>query len=346
MTRGGGKRVSATTGQERHVPVLLPQVLDALNPQSNETYIDATFGAGGYSKAILEAAPCSLLSVDRDCDSIVEGQHLVDSFSPRLMLFQGRFSKIEEIAKAAGLEAVDGIVFDLGVSSMQLDRSERGFSFMREGPLDMRMGKDGETAAEVLARLSEKELADIFFKLGEERRSRAIAKAIVVQRETAPLVSTFDLANLVERVLGRRPDEAKHPATRVFQALRLFINRELDELVDGLQAAERLLKVGGRLVVVTFHSLEDRIVKRFLTEKSGNKANPSRHIPMDNLSKKSGENRSCFQLVNRRAVKPNDREIKNNPRARSAHLRWGVRTQAPAYKLDHQSLGLPEIGKS
>lgn len=343
MTECGGERVSTTEGQIRHVPVLLSEVLEALAPQKGERYIDATFGAGGYSQAILETADCQLLSLDRDADAILEGENLAAQFSPRLTLFQGRFGKMAEIAKSAGFEAVDGAVFDLGVSSMQLDRPERGFSFMRDGPLDMRMGKDGETAADIIARLSEQDLADIFYRLGEERRSRAIAKAIVTQRETQAFTRTSDLADLVERVLGRRPDDPKHPATRVFQALRLFVNRELEELVAGLHEAEQVLKPGGRLVVVTFHSLEDRIVKRFLTLKSGREAKPSRHIPANFIGEKAQENAPCFRLINRRAVKPKDCEVLNNPRARSAKLRAAERTQAECYELESGVLGLPKI---
>ena len=340
MTGRGGQRDYTTSGSGRHVPVLLAQVLKALAVNDDETYLDGTFGAGGYTRAILETAECKVLAVDRDITAISGGQALVSQFSGRLSLLQGRFSSMKEIAQSDGISGLDGIVLDLGVSSMQLDHAERGFSFMRDGPLDMRMGQDGETAGDILARLSEKDLSNIFWKLGEERRSRAIAKVIVAEREKEPLIRTAQLAKIVERVLGRRPDDAKHPATRVFQALRLFINRELEELVDGLHAAEQVLKPGGRLVVVTFHSLEDRIVKRFFHLKGARKPRPSRHFP----GHIDEEKEPCFELINHKAVKPKESEVLANPRARSAQLRAGIRTKAPAFRLDAKALGLPQIG--
>lgn len=343
MTGCGRQRDTAASGQTRHVPVLLSEMLAALLPKDGETYLDATFGAGGYSKAILKSAKCQILAIDRDPDVLGAGQQVLDTFPSQLTLFQGRFSQMEHIANSAKLADFDGIVLDIGVSSMQLDQPERGFSFMRDGPLDMRMGKDGESAADILMRLEEKDLADIFFKLGEERRSRAIAKAIVAQRKQHPLTRTSELAGLVEAILGRRPDDTKHPATRVFQALRLFVNRELTELVEGLHAAEKLLKPGGRLVVVTFHSLEDRIVKRFLTLKSGKAANPSRHMPADLSTQDNTADQACFQLINRRAVKAGDQEVSNNPRARSAQLRAAVRTTAQAYAVNKRNLGVPDV---
>ncbi len=339
MTDHGVNTNSTIAGPQRHVPVLLNEVLTSLKPQKDEVYVDGTFGAGGYSRAILEAATCNVIGIDRDPDAILGAEPLLKDFPDRLTLLQGRFGAMQEIVNSAGTELVDGVVLDLGVSSMQLDEGERGFSFMRNGPLDMRMGKDGETAAEVIDRLEAEELADIFWKLGEERRSRAIARAIVKQRESEPIETTRDLAALVEGVLGKRPGDQKHPATRVFQALRLFINCELQELVDGLHAAEKLLKPGGRLVVVTFHSLEDRIVKRFFAEKTGKVARPSRHLP--------GEIHQniipCFQNINRKAVKPTEGEIHNNVRARSAQLRAGIRLDAPSSLVDARKLGLPDV---
>ena len=339
MTSHGVKRASTITGPVRHVPVLMSQVLQSLQPQKNEVYVDGTFGAGGYSRAILEAAECQVIGIDRDPTAITGAEEITKEFQDRLTLFQGRFGGMDGIIQSAGLDKVDGVVLDLGVSSMQLDEGDRGFSFMRDGPLDMRMGKDGESAAELIARLDDKVLADIFWKLGEEKRSRAIARAIVKRREETPIERTLDLANLIEKVLGRKPGDQKHPATRTFQALRLFINQELQQLVDGLHAAEKILKPGGRLVVVTFHSLEDRIVKRFLTHKTGRTARPSRHFPGD-----GGENITpSFQNINRKPVKPSDTEIAENPRARSAQLRAAVKLDSPAYKLDNSKLGLPEI---
>lgn len=339
MTDHGVERDITINGPVRHVPVLLAEVLKAIEPKEGGIYVDGTFGAGGYSTAILEAAPCRLIGIDRDPDAIAGAQPLLEKFKDRLELFQGRFSQMEEIITSSGHDKVDGVVLDLGVSSMQLDEGERGFSFMRDGPLDMRMGKDGETAAEIIARLEEKELADIFYRLGEERRSRAIAKAIVKHRQDNEITRTSELAHLVEKVLGRSPKEQKHPATRVFQALRLFINQELQELVDALHAAENILKPGGRLVIVTFHSLEDRIVKRFITQKTGRAARPSRHFPGEIPQ----EDEPCFQIINRKAVKPKDEEILNNPRARSAQLRAAIRTETPGALLEPKLLGLPQI---
>ena len=339
MTSHGVKRASTINGPVRHVPVLLNQVLQSLQPQENEVYVDGTFGAGGYSRAILEAAGCQVIGIDRDPEAISGADDITKEFHDRLTLFQGRFGEMEGIVKSAGLEKVDGVVLDLGVSSMQLDEGERGFSFMRDGPLDMRMGRDGESAAELIARLDDKVLADIFWKLGEEKRSRAIARAIVKRREEKPIERTLDLANLIEQVLGRKPGDQKHPATRTFQALRLFINQELQQLVDGLHAAEKILKPGGRLVVVTFHSLEDRIVKRFLTHKTGRNSRPSRHLPGD-----GGENITpSFQNINRKAAKPTEGEVSDNPRARSAQLRAAIRQDAPAYVLETKKLGLPQM---
>ncbi len=339
MTDHGVERDITISGPVRHVPVLLAEVIEALSPKDGEVYIDGTFGAGGYSRSILEAADCRLIGVDRDPDAIEGAKPLIEEFPDRLKVIQGRFSTLDEVAKSAGEDLVDGVVLDLGVSSMQLDEGERGFSFMRDGPLDMRMGKDGETAAEIVARLEEQELADIFYRLGEERRSRAIARAIVAHRKTAEITRTSELADIVEGVLGRKPNDPKHPATRVFQALRLFINQELEELVEALHSAERILKPGGRLVVVTFHSLEDRIVKRFCAQKCGRISRPSRHLPGDN----SQEEKPSFQFVNRKAVKPGDNEILNNPRARSAQLRAVIRQDTPGGRLEPKMLGLPQI---
>ena len=276
-----------------------------------------------------------MIAIDRDPDAIVEGAPLAALFGGRLMLVNARYSDMDAIAAALGLEAVDGVALDLGVSSMQLDRSERGFSFMKDAPLDMRMGKDGPTAADIVNTLSEKELAGIIGRLGEERRARAIAKAIVKRRAEKPIETTGELAEIVARVVGRKSDETKHPATRTFQALRLYLNEELEELAKGLAAAW-LLKAGGQLVVVTFHSLEDRIAKRFFA---------SRSAPAQRLATFPEQGRAApapsFRLLNRRPLEPNQREIAENPRARSARLAAAERTEAPSHPLDLAALGVP-----
>jgi 16S rRNA (cytosine1402-N4)-methyltransferase len=249
---------------------------------------------------------------------------------------------MENIAASEGFSSVDGVTLDLGVSSMQLDEPARGFSFMREGPLDMRMGEGGPTASDIVNALPEQELAEIIGRLGEERRARAIAKAIVARRADQPITTTAELADIVARVLGRKRDETKHPATRTFQALRLYLNEELDELARGLSAAERLLRAGGRLAVVTFHSLEDRIAKRFLASRSSPPPRASRHMPearAENIA-------PSFRLLNRRPLEPNRAEIARNPRARSARLRAAERTEASAHPLDLAALGVPRLGMS
>ncbi|MFD0987749.1 16S rRNA (cytosine(1402)-N(4))-methyltransferase RsmH [Methyloligella solikamskensis] len=337
MMAGHGE--GAVGGPARHIPVMLSEVIENLHPTSGETIIDGTFGAGGYTRAILEAADCNVVAIDRDPRAIAGGEALAEEFPDKLKLTLGRFAEMEQIAEALDIEAVNGIVLDLGVSSMQLDEAERGFSFMQDGPLDMRMGASGPTAAEIVNERPEKEIADILFQLGEERRSRAIAKAIVAARAEAPIERTGQLADLVEKVLGRKRDEAKHPATRTFQALRLYLNAELAELAEGLSAAERLLAPGGRLVVVTFHSLEDRIAKRFFASRSKPEPKGSRHMP------DSGERGPApsFELPSRKPIGPSKQEIQGNPRSRSARLRAGIRTEAPAHRSDLAALGLPAL---
>ena len=317
--RGIWREGQAVSGGVRHIPVLLSEVLQCLNPGDGARFIDATFGAGGYSQAILAAARCEVLALDRDPEAIAGGESLCAAFGSRLTLSQTQFSRMRDAALGTGWASVDGIVLDLGVSSMQLDQAERGFSFMRDGPLDMRMSREGLTAAEVINTFEKDTLADILFQLGEERRSRAIAAAIVRDRLDAPFERTEQLAALVVRILGHRPGD-HHPATRTFQALRLFVNDELGELARGLQAAEGLLKPGGRLAVVTFHSLEDRIVKHFFTERSGKTAGRSRHLPSQvSLLDKT------FEVRDRKGIAPSLEEVLVNPRARSARLRWGIR---------------------
>lgn len=342
--RGTQGDLSAARGEaknrSRHTPVLLLSVLEQLRPRDGAAYIDATFGAGGYTHAILDAANCRVLAIDRDPAAVAGGAGLAAAFPGRLDIRQGPFSELATIATDAGLPEVDGIVFDLGVSSMQIDEPERGFSFQSDGPLDMRMSREGPTAADLVNTLDEAELADILFHFGEERRSRAIARAIVRARSQEPLTRTLQLARVVSQVLGGRKIEGRHPATRTFQALRIAVNDELGEVAAGLAAAERLLKPGGRLVVVTFHSLEDRIVKRFLAERAGKTAIGSRHLPHV-----AQQRAPSFQIVNQRPVTPDEEEIADNPRARSAKLRAGERTDAPSWPLNTAELGLPPIAR-
>ncbi len=351
MTDGGAPQDrpaggSSQEGPGRHIPVLLAEVLAHLKPVDGEIYVDGTFGAGGYTRALLEAAQCNVLAIDRDRDAIADGIDMVLDYAPRLDLFEGCFSDMVQIAHGAGAELVDGIVLDIGVSSMHLDQGARGFSFQKDGPLDMRMSGDkgqhgGPSAADVLASAEEAEIADILYYLGEERRSRAIARAIVKRREEeGPLATTLELAGLVAKVLGHKRGDPKHPATRTFQALRIYVNDELGELLGALQAGEALLKPGGRLVVVTFHSLEDRIVKKFFAARCGKHSQGSRHHPPENIQLSP----PSFQFVNRRPVSPNKTETQVNPRARSAKLRAVTRTDAPAWSArDEDDLAIPRL---
>src|ERR1700682_1284653 len=307
----------------RHVSVLGREAVEMLTPRDGGIYLDATFGAGGYSRAILETPGTRVIGIDRDRSAITGGFDLVDRSDGRLTLVEDRFSNLAEICAAQGIDLVDGVVMDVGVSSMQLDEADRGFSFRLGGPLDMRMGHDGPTAAGVIAKASETDLANIIYIFGEERHSRAVARAMVAARKEAPIVTTRALADTVSRAVRSKPGEI-HPATRTFQALRIFVNEELDELHLALSAAERVLKPGGRLVVVSFHSLEDRIVKNFLTER-GKSGGGSRHLP------EVAQAASSFQILTKRPLTPGDAEISANPRARSAKLRAAERTQAAAH---------------
>ena len=318
------------TSAQRHISVLGREAVEWLAPRAGGIYVDATFGAGGYSRAILDVPGTRLIGIDRDRTAIAGGFDLVDRSEGRLVLVQDRFSHLADVCAAQGVDAVDGVVMDVGVSSMQLDRAERGFSFRFDGPLDMRMGQEGPTAADVVAKASETELANIIYIYGEERNSRRIARAVVAARNEAPIATTRALANLVSRVVRAKPNEI-HPATRTFQALRIFVNEELDELHEALSAAERVLKPGGRLVVVSFHSLEDRIVKNFLTGR-GKVSAGSRHHP------EVAQAATSFEILTKRPVTPDEAEISANPRARSAKLRAAERTAAPAHGED----SLPE----
>lgn len=320
-----------------HVPVMLAEVLRALAPQAGERIIDGTFGAGGYTKAILAHADCNVLAIDRDVTAIEAGGPLLDASSGRLQLAHGAFSDLEHLARSAGWDSVDGIVLDIGVSSMQLDQAERGFSFQKDGPLDMRMGQDGANAADAVNTLSETDLANVIFRYGEERKSRIIAKRIVEARERAPFARTKPLADLIADTIGRRQKDTIHPATRTFQALRIFVNQELHELADALFAAERILHAGGRLVIVAFHSLEDRIVKRFFADRTRTTAGGSRHLPQETVAP------ATFSQMRRGTILPSDAEARQNPRARSARLRFAIRTQEAARDSDAALLGLADF---
>jgi len=325
LARDGGMIPSAS----RHIPVLGRQAIEMLSPRDGGVYVDATFGAGGYSGAILEVKGTRIIGIDRDRSAVAGGFDLVERSGGRLTLVEDRFSNLTEICAAQGFEAVDGVVMDVGVSSMQLDEAGRGFSFRLDGPLDMRMGHDGPTAADVVAKASETDLANIIYIFGEERHSRGVARAIVAARKQAPIATTRALADIVGKVVRAKPNEI-HPATRTFQALRIFVNQELDELHLGLSAAERVLKPGGRLVVVSFHSLEDRIVKNFLVERA-KAGGGSRHLP------EIAQGAPSFVILTKRPITADDREISANPRARSAKLRAAERTAAAA----HAAAALP-----
>jgi 16S rRNA (cytosine1402-N4)-methyltransferase len=315
---------SAGANQAPHVPVLVDQVVAALNLKDAGVAVDGTFGAGGYTRAMLGAGTGRVIAFDRDPDAIAEGASLVPDAvdSGRLTLINERFSQMDRVLAERGIETVDAIALDIGVSSMQLDRADRGFSFSADGPLDMRMSRSGLTAAEFLNAADEAEIARILKEYGEEPRARAIARAIVAAR---PVERTAELAAIVRRAAGFRPGAKTDPATRTFQAIRIHLNAELDELEQGLAAAERALAPGGRLAVVTFHSLEDRIVKRFFRERSGGTPAGSRHRPVQHDPREP-----TFERV-AKPVSPTERELAANPRARSARLRSAVRTSAPAW---------------
>ncbi|CAH1666379.1 MULTISPECIES: 16S rRNA (cytosine(1402)-N(4))-methyltransferase RsmH [unclassified Chelatococcus] len=345
--RGGGQAgdgpADTAGGPARHIPVLLEEVLDALAPQPGGSYLDGTFGAGGYTGAILKAADgVRVVALDRDPDAIRDGRPLVEAAAGRLHLIEGRFGDLEDHAAEAGFLPLDGVVLDIGVSSMQVDQGERGFSFRNDGPLDMRMEQAGRSAADIVNEADEGEIADILYHFGEERRSRAIARAILEARRRAPIRTTGELADLVAGIVRAEPN-GPHPATRSFQALRIAVNDELGELVRALHAAERVLKPGGRLVVVTFHSLEDRIVKQFMARRSARTAGVSRHLPGEAVDD------ATFTLATRGPVIASETELRANPRARSAKLRAAERTTAPPRAEDEDVLALaalPEAGRA
>lgn len=307
-----------------HAPVLVEEVVRVLAPKDGAAYVDATFGAGGYSRALLQAAECTIWAIDRDPEAKKHSEALARDFPGRVALLQGRFGDMKSLLSNVGVERIGGVAIDLGVSSMQLDDPARGFSFRFSGPLDMRMEQDGPTAADVVNTMAEKELADVIYQYGEERASRKIARAIVELREKTPITRTEELAGLVRSIVRGGKDKID-PATRTFQALRIHVNDELGEIDRGLRAAEAVLAPGGRLAVVSFHSLEDRLVKRFLRARGGMQARGSRHLP-----EATNENIAppTFHVTDKRGINASNEEIMNNPRSRSARLRWAERTGA------------------
>jgi 16S rRNA (cytosine1402-N4)-methyltransferase len=321
-----GAEPAAVAGQP-HIPVMLGEALAALNVQPGGVYIDGTFGAGGYTRAILDAAPeTRVIAIDRDPDAIRNGQGLVERYAGRLMLLPGRFGHLADLAAEAGHAKVDGVVLDIGVSSMQFDQAMRGFSFRFDGPLDMRMEQEGTSAADIVNGYDEAEIADILYHFGEERLSRLIARAIVTDRKATPFTTTKQLADLLSRIIRTRPGDI-HPATRTFQALRIAVNDELGELVRALHGAEAALKPEGRLAVVSFHSLEDRIAKVFFAARSG-RGGGSRHAPV------AATGDATFRLDGKWPVAASEAEAAGNPRARSAKLRAAIRTAAPARGIE------------
>jgi 16S rRNA (cytosine1402-N4)-methyltransferase len=322
-----------------HIPVLLAEVLAALAPRDGEIHVDGTFGAGGYTRAILGAANCRVVAIDRDPTAVARGQALSAESGGRLDMIEGRFGDLDVLVAGHGITAVDGIALDIGVSSMQVDEAERGFSFAKDGPLDMRMEATGLSAADIVNTTEEDELANLIFQYGEERHSRRVAHAIVAIRREQKFTRTTELARIIRKAVPKSADGID-PATRTFQALRIVVNDELGELRRGLAAAERLLSPGGRLAVVTFHSLEDRVVKDFFKQRSGAGARPSRHLPIMDVGPAP-----TFTLSSRRAIRPGEDEIARNPRARSAKLRVALRTTTPAPEDAAPASGPPRRGE-
>ncbi len=362
MTRDGDRGVAsrAPNGERaRHIPVLLSEVVESISARDGDIIIDGTYGAGGYSSAILASAQCRVLAFDRDITAVRAASAMCAQYPNRLTVVNRPFSEMEDIARIEEtpngqpiIEApfVDAVVLDIGVSSMQIDEADRGFTFMHDGPLDMRMSAAidpltgvapesgvGESAADFLNSADEETIANVIYTFGEEHKSRSIARAIVKARTEKPLTRTSELADIVLKVFHGRKIDGRHPATRTFQALRIYVNDELGELATALSAAEKILKPGGRLVVVTFHSLEDRIVKRFLTERSGKVQGSSRHLPEQLIKSEQ----PSFRIVNSRPLTPSKGELDLNPRARSARLRAAVRTEAAPWPLDLDAIEVP-----
>ena len=322
--------------EDPHIPVLIGPLVDAVTPVAG-VWIDGTFGAGGYARALMAAGASRVIGIDRDPDVLAAAGRWADEFDGRVTLHGGCYSQMVEIAAGAGAPQVDGVVLDIGVSSMQIDQASRGFSFMSDGPLDMRMAQSGRSAADIVNTAAEAEIADILFRYGEERASRRIARNMVRARDEADITTTGALAKIIEQSLPRPKPGQPHPATRSFQALRIAVNDELGELARGLSAAETVLKPGGHLAVVSFHSLEDRMVKRFMQIRSGNAPRANRFAPEEH------KDEARFALVTRKAVAADDHEVAANPRARSAKLRVAKRTDAPAGEIDASAIGLPHV---
>ena len=337
MNAGRGECEIAAGGPARHIPVLRAEALAALNVRAGGLYVDGAFGAGGYSRALLERG-ARVVAIDRDPSAIAAGQNLVAAWRGRLSLVEGRFGDLDAIARRCDAAPLDGVVLDIGVSSMQLDEAGRGFSLRRDAPLDMRMEGVGRSAADILREDDEQKIADILFHFGEERAARRIARAVVADRKTSPYVSTLQLADMIARVAPARPGETTHPATRAFQALRIAVNDELGQLLAGLEAAERALAPSGRLVVVTFHSLEDRIVKQFLAARSGRGRAASRLLPGE-----PAPAAPTFLAPAGQPIPPGEAERAANSRARSAKLRFGERTAAPALARDAEIAALTRL---
>ncbi|WP_282058291.1 16S rRNA (cytosine(1402)-N(4))-methyltransferase RsmH [Lentibacter algarum] len=321
------------TSERRHIPVLLQAILDHVAPVSG-VWVDGTLGAGGYAKGLLDAGAEKLIGIDRDPLAHELAGVWAADYGDRVALHQTTFSKLDEVA-----DQVDGVVLDLGVSSMQLDLAERGFSFQGDGPLDMRMSQTGRSAKELVNELDEAQIADIIYLYGEDRASRRIAKAIVKARELAQIETTGRLAEIIQSVMPRPKPGQSHPATRSFQAIRIAVNDEFGELVAGLEAAERALKPGGLLAVVSFHSLEDRVVKRFMRLRAGEAGGGSRYAPAQVPEP------ATFQLINKKAIGPNAQELEDNPRSRSALLRLARRTDVPARDVSAKTVGAPQLGE-
>ena len=321
------------TSERRHIPVLLQAILDHVAPVSG-VWVDGTLGAGGYAKGLLDAGAKKLIGIDRDPLAHELAAVWAADYGDQVELHQTTFSKLDEVA-----DQVDGVVLDLGVSSMQLDLAERGFSFQGDGPLDMRMSQTGRSAKELVNELDEAQIADIIYLYGEDRASRRIAKAIVKARELAPIETTGRLAEIIQSVMPRPKPGQSHPATRSFQAIRIAVNDEFGELVAGLEAAERALKPGGLLAVVSFHSLEDRVVKRFMRLRAGEAGGGSRYAPAQVPEP------ATFQLINKKAIGPNAQELEDNPRSRSALLRLARRTDVPARDVSAKTVGAPQLGE-
>jgi len=318
-----------TSASAPHTPAMLGEVLGGLSPKDGGIYVDGTFGNGGYSRAVLNAASCTVYGIDRDPAVVAKAQDMESEFAGRFTIIEGRFGSIAELLAKRSVGPVDGVAFDVGVSSMQIDTPERGFSFRTDGPLDMRMESAGTSASDIVNDMEETDLANIIYELGEERFARRVAGAIVAARIEEPILRTLQLAEIVRRVVPKSKDGID-PATRTFQALRIFVNDELGEIDRGLVGAEQVLAPGGRLCVVSFHSLEDRLVKRFFKTRSGDVPGPSRHMPQSSVPEKQ----PTFKLLSRKSITPSSDESRDNPRARSARLRVGERTNAPAWNSE------------